>query len=64
MTIHEFEEQQNGSMEFESVRGFQLKMEPGIGNRESQACVLRRTELNGETNFHKCLTYRGQRPIS
>lgn len=51
MTIHEFEEQQNGSMEFEGVRGFQLKMELGIGNRESQACVLRRMELNRETDF-------------
>ena len=51
MTIHEFEEQQNGNMEFEGVRGFQLKMDPGIGNRESQACVLRRMELNRETDF-------------
>ena len=28
MTTHEFEKQQNGSMEFKGVRGFQLKMEP------------------------------------
>ena len=28
MTIGEFEEQRDGSMEFEGVRAFQFKMEP------------------------------------